>query len=238
MGALRVLAIAGIASAAWFAVASRRAKPLDGKLAVFVRSAERAVEPLAVDEKGALPARARGIMSLQAQFSEPAFTYLIWLDTQGQIVPLYPWNTKELETTDVSKAPPVRQPTKMIYSPLLGGGWTFSEHGGTETVLLLARRTALPPETNLASLLDVPPRDSMASSQTPTGETATTTTSIKMTPSSTVVVATRDGEKLPDVDTFTEEPLLSILNRLQPHFDLIHAVRFPHAASTSPNAEP
>jgi hypothetical protein len=231
-----LIAALGLAAAGWFAVAGRPAKPLEGKLMVYVRSAQRAVEPLAVEEKGALPARPGGIMSLQAQFNEPAFTYLIWLDTQGQIVPLYPWNTKELETTDVSKVPPVRQPTKMIYSPLLGGGWTFGEHPGVDTVLLLARRTPLPQQTALAPLLELPPGDRSASEE-PTGTAAMTTTSIKMTLANTDVTVTQDGENLADEVSFTQEPLVSLLKRLQPHFELIHAVQFPHAAST-PASEP
>src|SRR4051794_16754338 len=54
--------------------------PLDGKLIVIVRPPQRAVEPLAVEDPGAVPVKSGGIMSLEVQLDQPACSYLVWLD--------------------------------------------------------------------------------------------------------------------------------------------------------------
>src|SRR5688572_16989265 len=57
--------------------------PISGKLLLTVRPPEQRTESLLVEEPGALPVRAGGIMSLQVQFEQPAFAYLVWLDSEG-----------------------------------------------------------------------------------------------------------------------------------------------------------
>ena len=196
--------------------------PLEGKLIVYVRPAERGVESRAVDEPGALPVKTGGIMSLDVRFKQPAYTYLVWFDSEGEVMPLYPWNTKTLEVTNINELPPLRMPTKMLYSPLLGGGWTFGKQGGMETVLLLARTTPLPEGTKLGSLLaDLPPVAAVRDPQE-------------------VVMFSADGGK-GEVKTLLEKnrgsekdalaadrPLRELISRLSEHFELIRAVRFAH----------
>src|SRR5687767_10858800 len=46
---------------------------LEGELIVFVRAPERGVQSKPVEDEGVLPARAGGIMSLQAQLTQPAY---------------------------------------------------------------------------------------------------------------------------------------------------------------------
>src|SRR6266849_6229773 len=61
--------------------------PLDGELFIVVRSAGGANRGLLVEESGALPVRAGDSMSVEVHFNQPAFTYLVWLDCNGQAVP-------------------------------------------------------------------------------------------------------------------------------------------------------
>src|SRR5262249_55136566 len=61
--------------------------PLDGELIIVVRSVGGAKDSLRVEEPGALPVRASDWMSVEVHFNQPAFTYLVWLDCQGQAVP-------------------------------------------------------------------------------------------------------------------------------------------------------
>jgi hypothetical protein len=199
---------------------------LTGELEVIVRPPRRAVEPLLVTEEGALPVQAGGVMSLQVQMSEPAYCYLVWLDTRQQVLPLYPWNTVTVEVRDLAEPPPLRQPAKTIYSPLLGGGWTFGEHHGMDTVLLLARRTPLPKEVNLATLIKpLPHADAVR-------------------PDELEVLALDGGPKAspfvlhpPGADgskqSAADHPLAPLLARLAEHFDLIRCVRFAHAQQPS-----
>jgi hypothetical protein len=227
--ALAVLAVAVCATAL---LSARRSKPaavpppqpsppLDGKLYVFVRPPRRAVEPVPVEAPGGLPVREGWIMSLQVQLNQPAYTYLVWFDCQGQVLPLYPWNTESLETTGIHQ-PPLRQPAEVIYSPLLGGGWTFGAGAGLDTVLLLARRTPLEEGASLAALLT--PLRSPALRQ----------------PEEVLVLGVQAGNS--SVATLlskhrgdeaearaADEPLHALLLRLSEHFELVRAVRFAHA---------
>src|SRR5262245_52985661 len=159
LAGLAVLA-AGVALAVLFLRPPNQpadAGPLDGKLVVVVRAPEPGVQAVAVEEPGAVPVRAGGIMSLQVQLDRPAYAYLVWLDCEGQAVPLYPWNHETLEVRDVNPPPPARRSASVVYSPPIGSGWKFGNRGGLETVLLLARSTHLEEGTRLGPLLGSAP---------------------------------------------------------------------------------
>ena len=213
----------GIALALWFSPkAPPAAGQLEGKLMVFVRPPEQGTESRLVEESGALPVRAGGIMSLQIQLNQPAYTYLIWLDTEGKAVPLYPWNAKELEITDIQQPPPLRQAAKLVYSPLFGGGWTFGSRGGMETVLLLARRTPLPEGTKLGSLLSpLPPTSDVLDPKAVAlwGIDGGAQSVSSLLPKSA-------GQEAAPAEL--DAALRALLMRLAEHFELIRAVRFAH----------
>ena len=194
---------------------------LTGKLDVFVRPAGRAIEPLAVEAAGALPARPGGVMSLQVQLSEPAYTYFVWLDCREKALPLYPWNIETLDVTDLGQPPPLRKPAKVIYSPLLGGGWEFGDKGGLETVLLLARRTPLPADVNLATIIKPLPH---AVAATPT---ELTILGLDGGADSPTVLHPAGSAETPGLKP--DDPLGPLLISLGEHFELIRAVRFAHA---------
>ncbi|MCI0361531.1 MAG: hypothetical protein L0211_23860 [Planctomycetaceae bacterium] len=188
---------------------------------MYVRPPERSVQSVAIDEAGALPVREGWIMSLEVQLKEPGFSYLIWLDCEGRATPLYPWNIETLVVTDIAQPPPTRQATRVIYSPLLGGGWTFGKRGGMETVLLLARRTPLDPAVKLESLIAPLP-------------------STKMQSRDELVVLRLDGS-VKSVETLVsknpgreadaleaDRQLRELLVRLGEYFDIVQAVRFAH----------
>jgi hypothetical protein len=188
---------------------------------IVVRSAGGATDGLLVDEAGALPVRAGDWMSMEVRFNQPAFTYLVWLDCQGQAVPLYPWNYDSIEVKDLNQPPPARRPSKVIISPTLGTGWKFGQRGGLETVLLLARRTPLSEDTRLGSLLGTLPtakvrlRDEVAVFGLEGGSDSV----------STLLASNRGPE---EEARAADEPLRALLVRLRDHFDLIRAVRFAH----------
>lgn len=200
--------------------------PLTGDLAVFIRPPERASEPLAVEEPGALPVRAGGSMSLDVQFNQHAFTYLVWLDCQGQVLPLYPWNVESLEIKDVSQPPPLRQAARIVYSPLLGGGWKFGQQGGQETVLLLARRTPLDAGVQLATLLEPvsPPK------MLHPGELVIFGVDGGANEVSVLLAQNRGKE---EQTRTADRELGDLLVRLGDHFELVRAVRFAHAEAES-----
>jgi len=216
-----VLLLAGAALALRFRPASKAAdKPLDGKLIVYVRPPERASEPLPLEQAGATPVRTGGNMSLEAQLNQPAFTYFVWLDAAGNVLPLYPWNSQTLEVKDLRQPRPERRATNVVYSPLLGSGWNFGEQTGTETVLLLARRTPLGKDIQLADLISPPaapaePQSAACVYGWSTGEQSITL----LHPAS----ADNSAAKLA-----ADDPLATLLLKLGQHFELIRAARFAH----------
>jgi hypothetical protein len=222
---LVVMALAGLVVALGREFARQApapAQPLSGQLTVVVRSGERGAEPQPVQEPGALPVRSGGNMNLEVQLSEPAYVYLVWLTTEGRVLPLYPWNAQALEIEDVAAPPPLRRPAKVLQSPLLGGGWWFGTRGGLETVLLLVRRTPLPPSVPLAPLLGAAP---------PAGTMQSTSEWIlleRQGPSGRVTVKRSAG---PDADAEAVPELESLrawLDLLGKEFEFIQAVRFAH----------
>ncbi len=144
-------------------------------------------------------------MSIDVDLKEPAFIYLVWINSEGQILPLYPWNNETLEVKDLNQPPPVRRATNRIFSPLLGRSWTFGDKPGAEMVILLARRTALPENINIAALLTPPSAPKF-------DQTADLVQVRIQNPGG------GHGDSL----------LAAFLEPLSKHFDLLEAVRFSH----------
>jgi len=218
--ALAAVLAGGLGAALWFA-RSKGAAPagkLDGKLTVLVRPPDRNTEPVALDQPDALPVQHGGAMCLDARLEDAAFVYLLWIDPQGQVLPLYPWNNESLEVTDADQQPPLRRPAKLVFSPLLGRNWTFGDVPGTETVLLLARRTPLPAEVQLGALLK-------KQSSPPQIEGPENFIAARLNPAD----KSRPAAKQPS-GSDRELALARFLEPLGEHFDLVRAVQFGHAA--------
>src|SRR5262245_31735775 len=154
-------------------------------------------------------------MMIEVELDEPAFIYLVWINPEGAIVPLYPWNNETLEVKDISQPPPVRRATKRIFSPLLGRAWTFGSRNGTETVILLARRSALPENIQHAKLLTSPP--------TPEFDNPADHITVRVPNSD----ANKDGSAAPGSES-NRTALAAYLEPLKQHFDLIEAFQFAH----------
>lgn len=197
-------------------------EPLKGELQVFVRSLEPGGETLLIDEPGALPVRAGQLMNLQVSLNQPAFVYLVWLDCEGRVVPLYPWNKEdEMQVKDVNE-PVDAGRGKVVRNPMtLGKGWTFGKRGGLETILLLVRRTALPDDVRLGGLLGTLP---VAKMRMP-DELAVLGLDHSDASVSTLLEQSRGN---PEEARKADEPLRTLMGRLQKHFDLIRVVRFAH----------
>jgi len=188
--------------------------PLSGQLNVLVRSADRRVEPVPVETLGAVPVQSGGAMCLDANFSEPAFAYLVWFDSAGEIIPLYPWNNETLEIKDLDQPPPERRAGKLIFSPLLGKSWTFGVQPGTETVLLLARKRPLTPETRLGELLKSLPAPP------------------PLEPSQILRRVSYPAA------TGSSSPLAAFINPLTKHFEIVQIVQFAHTGQVVEAAPP
>jgi serine/threonine-protein kinase len=219
-GALALLLLAGIMAVLLGRDSGGPATALSGELIVRLWSPDgQHKRGLRVDEPGALPARSGERVVVEARLNQPAYVYLVWLDGQGSASPLYPWNDLRIEQ-GLAARPAERPPQQVVYSPTTKG-WELDAMDGLETVLLLARRTPLPPDLNLADLIgQLPP--------TPLRHPGE--------------LAVRGGDEGQPIDSLNlgenrglekeaaaiDDPLLELMQRLREHFEVIRAVRFAH----------
>lgn len=194
--------------------------PLTGELTVVIRPHD-SRETVLLEDPGTVPVRAGSWMTLQVNFNRPMFAYLLRLDPEGKVVPLYPWNNDRVEIADANEAPPVRRPTKVLLSPATTAGWPFGPRGGLETVLLLARRTPIGQDVQLGSLLDSMPPTKMRQRE----EVAVFGLDRGTDGISSLLSRNRGTEEEAQE---ADKPLLTRLDRLREHFELIRVVRFAH----------
>ena len=200
---------------------SKDAVALDGKLLIVVRPPDRGAEAVPIDDANALPVREGHIMSIQVEFNQPALAYLVWLDAEGNVTPLYPWNHDALTVRDIDQPPPNRKATNVIYNPPIGGGWKFGSKGGLETVLLLARRTHLEPGTQLGPIFATIPRAEMRHRQE--------VVMLGLNPGSdSISLLLARNRELDEETSVIDEPLRDAMRRLRDHFEFIRVARFAH----------
>jgi hypothetical protein len=171
---------------------------------------------LRVEEPGALPVRRGEQVHLKVELNRPAYIYLVWLDGQGKIEPLYPWSRAS------GARPATESPRDRLDSPPeLDKGWPLQGPSGLETALLLARESPLPASIDLAALMGTLPPSPLHSLEElavrgfdPGGSTRAIDQGVHR----------GLGNEAEQID----EPLLKLMERLGPHFDLIRAVRFAY----------
>jgi predicted Ser/Thr protein kinase len=170
-----------------------------------------------IEEPGTLPVLPGEWVHLEARLNLPAYAYLLWLDGQGQVASLYPWSDRKFGSRPVGEVALAE-----VHSPAeLSKGWPLNGPGGLETALLLVRRTPLPPGTDLARLIGRLPSSPLRDPQ----ELA-----VRGFDSGQPVEAIDRGEHrgLGEEAKQIDDPLLQLLDRLRPHFELARAVRFAY----------
>jgi len=192
--------------------------PLSGELIVRVWSpGMEGKRGLKVEESGARPVRAGEWVHLEAHLSRPAYAYLLWLDSQGQVTSLYPWGDRTF-----GSRPSSERWSATIHSPAAEDeGWRMTGPPGLETALLLVRQTPLPPGTELADLIGRLPPSPLRDPQ----EVAVR----GFDPGQPVRAIDRGEHRgLADEAERIDDPLLQVMEKLRPHFDVIRAVRFAY----------
>ncbi len=112
--------------------------PLDAALELVFWDAT-AKRRAGIDEPGVLPVKSGDEFRIEVRLNRPAFVYLIWIDGQGNIAPVYPWKP-ESEFPDW-EAPVDERATTALSLPLGDDGAVLPIEGaaGVETLVLLAR---------------------------------------------------------------------------------------------------
>jgi hypothetical protein len=221
-GVVGLLLVAGLAYA-WFPrrpepvprpsplVVIRPAGALEGELVVRVRSKkEGGHRELDIRDPGALPLLPGDHVRLEARLNQPAYVYLLWLDSQGKVARLYPRDDGKY-----GSRPTGDRAREAVLSPEALDEWhPMKGPGGLETVFLLARRTPLPPSTDLAGLVGQFPPSPFHHER------------------ELVLRGFDEGQPrgIGDEPDKIDEPLLQLMERLRTEgpFDVIKAVRFAY----------
>ena len=97
----------------------------------------------------AAPLRIGDKIRLSVSVSEPSFVYVLWLDPDGQLLPIYPWKDGRWQSR-----PNDEQQLARLDLPSSLSTWTIEAGAaGAATLFVFAGRERFSPETNLASLL-------------------------------------------------------------------------------------
>src|SRR5262249_9072093 len=149
----------------------------------------------------------------------------LWLDSEGVITPLYPWNVETSINRDhqnLATRPPVLAPQQVVHSPgKKGTGWRVGGKKGVDTLFLLARGTPLPAQVSLAQVI---------------GELSPVTRDLNRWAmgrgaeadqvAGHVNLGSHRGPE--EVAAAIHNPLEQLKGRLEEHFEVIQAVWFPH----------
>jgi hypothetical protein len=118
------------------------AEALDAALDVLLWD-EREQRHVSLAEPGVLPLRPGARFQVEVRLSRPAFIYLVWITTEGEAQPLYPWQGGRWEVS--SPAEPIQ---RRLFPPQEPDGtyrpWTLTGPAGVETLVLLAHADPLP----------------------------------------------------------------------------------------------
>ncbi len=182
---------------------------------------------LSIEKDGTLPVRDGELVRLEAEFNQAVHPYLLWIDTAGAVIPLYPWDSERSDK--LWKAPLVKGsgPVERIVLPESANrGFPAEGATGLQTVVLLARRTALPDPAALEALVGRLPASPLTNDKErreavwlslPQGERLTRHDKVNHRGIKTGQSRLIDG------------PLIGLLEeRLRGHFDYMQAVRFAH----------
>jgi serine/threonine protein kinase len=189
---------------------------LDGELTVWVWSLEGdgSKRGLSAAEPGALPVRNGEQVHLTARLNRPAFTYVVWIGSGGKPEVLHPSDKATVQN---------RTPELVVDCPQkLDQGYPMAGKSGLETGLLLARSDPLPTDVDLAGLIgQLPPVPLANPLERQVWKLAPGQAEPLMLASQFRSLDTSQTQQIND-------PLLQLLERLRPHFELIHVIRFAH----------
>lgn len=92
-------------------------------------------------------------VQVRAELNRPAYVYLLWIEAEGNVIPVYPW-----ADFDWTQRPEAEQLASRVSRPDGNDGWPVGGPAGIETAVLLAREEPLPTDFDLRQLLDGVPR--------------------------------------------------------------------------------
>lgn len=132
-------------------------EPLAGNLDVMVLRPDRiGWTRRSIFEEGAVPVSAVDRLCIDVRLNQPAFVYLLWINSEGVAEPVYPWKPGRWD-----ERPSKEQRTTVLKLPDADPhvGWPIRGPAGLETVVVLAREERLSPTFDLQELLSNLPEE-------------------------------------------------------------------------------
>jgi serine/threonine protein kinase len=248
--ALAVAAVAGLlllGVAAWLIVANRPGglalvagtptpstelsapSPPKGWIDVRVWEGKKVTGPRSPHRRGlflhqldALPLKVGDEIQVELSVNRPMFVYVVWINSVGKALPVYPWREFQWDQRPAEEQPV--EGLKKLPEGEVDDGWEMDQGvPGMETLLLLVRRSKLPPEVETAlkaALATVGPQPL---------QDGKTDAAIWFENGVAVTAETGRAPKAFDVQRI-DDPVLRtqgvLRDQLGPHFDYTRAVTF------------
>ncbi len=152
-----MVAVPLVVVAAWWAWPEPPLPALRGSVQVHVLKVDGTQADLT--SPSALPLQTGDAVRLEAHLNRPAYVYLLWINAEGEVSPIYPWQPGRWDERPVHERPVDR----VSLPDDSGDFWSLKGEPGVETVLLLARERPLPADTDLVALLSGLPRPTVES---------------------------------------------------------------------------
>jgi hypothetical protein len=169
---------------------------------------------LSMDEPGALPLHPGDQIRLEITASRPSYLYVVWITSDNEIAPVYPWSPGKW-----GERPPQEKPISTVSLPEgVDTRWPMKGPDGMETLVLLGRDTPMPDDVDLKQLFSGFPKQQIRDPR-----------AIVSLDSGRIAVPTERGPEFLDprkADDPVAKAQRFLLERLQPHFQLVRAVSF------------
>ena len=124
--------------------------PLDGTIEVRVWNPnDERRKGLSLREPAARPLKTNDGVRVDMRLNRPAFVYILWVDSTGSVLPLYPWKPGDWDSRPANESPVER----VSLPSTVDEAWPLEGEPGMETLMLLARNTPLPVHVRLENLL-------------------------------------------------------------------------------------
>jgi serine/threonine protein kinase len=173
---------------------------------------------LPATEKGALPIHTGEIVRFEVQLNQPAHIYLLWVSPDGNVEPIYPWDSEHHAGWDAPHLANSDRANDHVMCPLSPDrGFEVVEPAGLQTVVLLARRQPLDQKLDLAQVLS--------------GLPSTPILAMNSTPGPIL-----RGLKTGQTQSIEDPQFDELKTRLSPHFELMRVVSFPQISAADTNA--
>jgi serine/threonine protein kinase len=88
------------------------------------------------------------LVQVNAELNRPCYVYLLWIEADGNVVPVYPWVGFQW-----TQRPETERPEAKVSRPDGNQGWPVGGPAGIETAVLLARDKPLPSDVDFGQLL-------------------------------------------------------------------------------------